>query len=62
MNNTNNNMNNNKKKISFEGARPEKGLKNFKTKIFIFEYFPNIPSEMNSTHPVYPILIPTLHM
>ena len=25
-------------------------------KIFIFEYFPKIPSEMNSTHHVYPIL------
>ena len=28
------------------------------TKTFIFEYFPKIPSEMNSTHPFYPILIP----
>ena len=27
-------------------------------KIFIFEYFQKIPSEMNSTHPFYPILIP----
>ena len=27
-------------------------------KIFIFEYFLKIPSEMNSTHPFYPILIP----
>ena len=33
-------------------------LKNVRTKIYIFEYFPKIPSEMNSTHPFYPILIP----
>ena len=25
-------------------------IKNSKTKILIFEYFPKIPSEMNSTH------------
>ena len=30
----------------------------FKNKIFIFEYFPKIHSEMNSTHPYYSILIP----
>ena len=30
-------------------------IKNSKTKILIFEYFPKIPSEMNSTHPFYPI-------
>ena len=30
----------------------------FKTKIFIFEYFPKMPSEMNSLHPFYPIWIP----
>ena len=46
-----------------EDAMPEKALnmpslKKFKTKIFIFEYFPKIPSELNSTHPFYPILIP----
>ena len=29
-----------------------------KTKIFIFEYFSKIPSEMNSNDPFYPILIP----
>ena len=29
-----------------------------KTKIFIFEYFPKLPSEMNSTHTFYPILLP----
>ena len=29
--------------------------KKFKTKIFIFEYFPKIPLEMSSTHPFYPI-------
>ena len=28
-------------------------------KIFIFEYFPKIPSEINSTHHFYPILIPS---
>ena len=33
-------------------------FKNVKTKIFIFGYFPRIPSEMNYTHPFYPILIP----
>ena len=33
-------------------------LKNFKPRIFIFEYFPKISSEMDSTHPYYPILIP----
>ena len=45
--------------FSFEGARPENltFFKIFKTKIFIFEYFPKIPSVMNSTHPFYPILI-----
>ena len=32
--------------------------KKIQTKIFIFKYFPKIPSEMNSTHPFYPILIP----
>ena len=31
---------------------------NVRTKILIFEYFPKIPSEMISTHPFYPILIP----
>ena len=52
------------KNFSFEGARPEKGLKirSFskisKTKIFIFEYFSKIPSEMNYNDPFYPILIP----
>ena len=30
----------------------------FKTKIFIFEYYPNNSSEMNSKHPLNPILIP----
>ena len=35
---------------------------NFETKIFISKYFPKIPSEMNSTHPFYHILIPTPHM
>ena len=50
--------------ISFEGARPEKGIKIYsfqklqKTKILIFEYFSKIPSEMNSNDPFYPILIP----
>ena len=50
--------------FSFEGARPEKGLKIWpfskisKNKIFIFEYFSKIPSEMNSNDPFYPILIP----
>ena len=50
--------------FSFEGARPKKGLKIrpfskiSKTKIFIFEYFSKIPSEMNSNDPFYPILIP----
>ena len=38
--------------FSFKGARPKKAsefdLKNVKTKIFIFDYFPKIPSEMNS--------------
>ena len=49
-----------KKNISFDGARPEKGLKIWpfskmsKMKIFIFEYF----SKMNSNYPFYPILIP----
>ena len=33
-------------------------LKKLNPKIFIFEYFPKIPSEMNSTYPIYPILIP----
>ena len=32
--------------------------KNVNPKILIFEYFSKIPSEMNSTHPFYPILIP----
>ena len=32
-------------------------FKNVKTKIFIFVYFPKFPSEINSTHPFYPILI-----
>ena len=46
-----------KKKISFEGARPEKGLKFWpfskrsKSKTFIFEYFSKIPSEMNMKMP-----------
>ena len=50
--------------FSFEGARPKKGLKIrpfskiSKTKIFIFEYFSKIPSDMNSNDPFYPILIP----
>ena len=35
-------------------------FKKFKTKIFIFEYYPKIPLEMNSTHPFYPILIPNI--
>ena len=34
------------------------GVPKFKTKTFIFEYFPKIPSEMNSKHPFYSILIP----
>ena len=33
-------------------------FKSFKPKIFIFEYFPKILSEITSTHPFYPILIP----
>ena len=33
-------------------------FKKFKTKIFIFEYCPKIPLEMNSTHPFYLFLIP----
>ena len=33
-------------------------FKKFKTKIFIFDYYPKMPLEMNSTHPFYPILIP----
>ena len=33
-------------------------FKNLKTKIYIVEYFPKIPLEMNSTHPFSPILIP----
>ena len=28
----------------------------FKTKIFIFEYFPKMPSEMNSKHPFYSMI------
>ena len=36
----------------------EKGLKNVKTKIFIFEYSQKIPSEINSTQTFHPILIP----
>ena len=48
---------------NIEDAMPKKPynmpfFKKFKTKIFIFEYFPKIPLEMNSTHPFYPILIP----
>ena len=34
------------------------GVPKFMTKTFIFEYFPKIPSEMNSKHPFYSILIP----
>ena len=34
-------------------------FKNVKTKILIFEYFQKISSEMNSTYPFYPILMPT---
>ena len=34
------------------------GVPKFRTKTFIFEYFPKIPSEMSSTHPFYTILIP----
>ena len=34
------------------------GVSKFRTKTFIFEYFPKIPSEMNSKHPFYSILIP----
>ena len=34
------------------------GVPKFRTKAFIFEYFPKIPSEMNSTHPFYTFLIP----
>ena len=46
-------------RLSTNYKRPGKGLKIspfhiFQTKIFIFEYFPNISSEINSTHP-YPI-------
>ena len=47
----------------FEGARHQNGpenlkkKKNVKPKIFIFKYFSKIPSEMDSTHPLYPILI-----
>ena len=37
---------------------PKKASKFSKTKIFIFEYFTKIPSEMNSNDPFYPILIP----
>ena len=37
---------------------PEKALKYALFKNLILEYFPKIPSEMNSTHPFYPILIP----
>ena len=33
-------------------------FQNFKNKIFIFKYFPKNHSEMTSTHPFYPILIP----
>ena len=36
------------------------GVPNVKTKIFIFEYFPNISLEMNSIHPFYPSLIPNI--
>ena len=48
------------KNFSFEGARPQDltFFKNVKTKIFIFENFPKIPSKINSTHPFHPILIP----
>ena len=38
--------------FSFEGARPEKGIKSW-------PFFKN-PSEINSTHPFYPILIPNI--
>jgi len=49
--------------FSFEGAMPESAqnltkFKISKTKNIIFEYFPNISSEINSTHPFHPILIP----
>ena len=33
-------------------------IKNFQTKIFIFEYFQKKSLEINSTHHCYPILIP----
>ena len=47
--------------FSFEDARPKNlaFFKNVKTTIFIFEYFPKMPSsEMNFMHRFYPILIP----
>ena len=53
--------------FSFKGANLKRTtkfdlLKKSRKKIFIFEYFPKIPSEMNSKHPFYSILIPmTLH-
>ena len=34
------------------------GVPKFSTKTFIFEYYTKIPSEMNSKHPFYTILIP----
>ena len=36
------------------------GVPKFKTKPFIFEYFLKIPSEMNSTHNFYTILLPMI--
>ena len=44
--------------IFIEDAMPEKALKyalfqKFKNKIFIFEYFPKLRLEMNSTHPFF---------
>ena len=47
--------------ILIEDAMPNKALKyalfkKFKTKIFIIEYFPKIPLEMNFTHPFYPFI------
>ena len=48
------------KKIFFIRAKKNSvlGVPKFRTKAFIFEYFPKIPSEMISTHPFYTILIP----
>ena len=54
--------------FSFEDARPEKGIKIWpfskisKLKIFIFQYFLKISSEINCTHPFYPIWYPILHL